>query len=119
MDNNYNPQDPMQQPSQQPNGQMNTMAIAALVCGVLAVILSFFSDIYTCILALVLGVVGIVLGAKGMKIAKTTGNGNGLAIGGFVCGIVGTFFAVVMLACAACVLCTAGSVLSGLSSYYY
>lgn len=102
MDNNYK--------------QTNTMAIGALVCGILAVVLSLFSNIYTCILALVLGIAGIVLGAMGMKAAKATGTGHGLAVGGLVCGIIGTVFAVAMLACVATVLCAYGEFLGGLAS---
>lgn len=111
MDNNYN-----YNPVQPEAPKTNTMAIGALVCGVLAVILSLISTIYTCVIALVLGIVGIVLGAKGMKVAKTTGTGNGLAIGGLVCGITGTVFAFAVFACVAYALCVYSSFLGGLAS---
>ena len=77
MDNNY------QNNPQQPN-QTNGMAIAALVCGIIGVVGCFFG--WFAIASLVLSIVGIVLGAKGMQVAKTTGTGNGLAIAGLVCG---------------------------------
>lgn len=110
MDNNY------QNNPQQPN-QTNGMAIAALVCGIIGVVGCFFG--WFAIASLVLSIVGIVLGAKGMQIAKTTGTGNGLAIAGLVCGIVGAAFSLVgaicFLACASASYAADG-LLSGL--YY-
>ena len=110
MDNNY------QNNPQQPN-QTNGMAIAALVCGIIGVVGCFFG--WFAIASLVLSIVGIVFGAKGMQVAKTTGTGNGLAIAGLVCGIVGAAFSLVgeicFLACASAS-CATDSFLSGL--YY-
>lgn len=110
MDNNYN-----YNPVQPEAPKTNTMAIGALVCGVLAVILSLVWTIYTCVIALVLGIVGIVLGAKGMKVAKATGTGNGLAVGGLVCGIIGTVFAFAVFACVAYALCVYSSLVGSLA----
>ena len=50
-----------------------------------------------------LGIVGIVFGALGMKEAKATGTGKGLAVAGLVCGIVGTAVCAIMFACVGCV----------------
>lgn len=107
MDNNFNPMQP-----QAP--KTNTLAVGALVCGILAVILSLIWTIYTCVIALVLGIVGIVLGAKGMKLSKTTGTGHGLAVGGLVCGIIGTVFAFAVFACVAAALCVYSSAVGSL-----
>lgn len=83
---------------------MNVKGIIALVCGILAVVLSFVaSEIWLFVVALVLGIVGIVFGALGMKEAKATGTGKGLAVAGLVCGIVGTAVCAIMFACVGCV----------------
>lgn len=81
----------------------NGMAIAALVCGVLGIVGSFIPIVmyFTAVLA----VLGIIFGVMGMKKAKQTGSGNGLAIAGLVLGIVGTIFALVGIICTASVAC--------------
>lgn len=87
---------------------MNIKSIVALVCGLVGLILSFFTaNVVIPVIALVLAIVGIIFGAAGMKEAKTTGNGRGLAVAGFVLGIIGTVFAVCGVICAiACVAAT-------------
>lgn len=109
MDNNYqnNPQQPK---------QTNGMAIAALVCGIVGVVGCFLG--YFAFVSLILSVVGIVLGVKGMNIAKTTGTGHGLAVAGLVCGIVGAAFSLVGAICTICV-CVSASGLAGLADLYY
>ena len=83
---------------------MNVKAIIALVCGILAVILSLVAtSTVLFIVALVLGILGIIFGAMGMKEAKATGKGKGLAVAGLVCGIVGTAVCAIMFACVGCV----------------
>ena len=116
MDNNYqnNPQQPK---------QTNGMAIAALVCGIVGVV-GFYLMIVTVDLslyklfknALALSIVGIVLGVKGMNVAKTTGAGKGLAIAGLVCGIVGAAFSLIGAICTICVCASVGS-LGALADY--
>ncbi len=116
MENNNQYQQPVyqQQPgyAPPPPAPANTMAIAALVCGVLGIIGSFIPVVmyFTAVLA----VLGIVFGALGMKKAKQTGSGNGLAIAGLVLGIIGTLFALVGIICYASVACALRKGLSGL-----
>ena len=107
MDNNYqnNPQQPK---------QTNGMAIAALDCGIVGVVGCFLG--YFAFVSLALSVVGIVLGVKGMNVAKTTGAGKGLAIAGLVCGIVGAAFSLIGAICTICVCASVGS-LGALADY--
>lgn len=89
--------------------QKNSMSIAALVCGILGIVGSFIPIV--CYFTLILAILGIVFGAKGMKIAKMNGVGNGLAIAGLVCGIIGTVFGAAGAVCyaCACIIGTAGA----------
>ncbi|PKM63162.1 MAG: hypothetical protein CVU97_01570 [Firmicutes bacterium HGW-Firmicutes-21] len=75
----------------------NGMAVAALVCGILGIIGSFipFVNYFT----LVLAILGIVFGAIGLKRAKFSGKGEGLATAGLVLGIVGTAFGAIGVIC--------------------
>ncbi len=88
------------------------MAAAALVCGILGIVGSFIPVV--CYFTTVLAIVGIVFGAKGMKKAKETGTGKGLAVAGLVCGIVGSVFALPMVICTTCVAGAAGAASSSL-----
>lgn len=107
MDNNY------QNTPQQPK-QTNGMAIAALVCGIVGVVGCFLG--YFAFVSLALSIVGIILGVKGMNVAKTTGKGHGLAVAGLVCGIVGAAFSLVGAICTICVCIGVGG-LSSLADY--
>ena len=82
-------------------------SIAALVCGIIGVVGGFVSIGWFAIVALVLALLGIILGSKGMKNAKASGQGKGLAVAGLVLGIIGTVFAgigtICTLVCAAAV----------------
>lgn len=101
--------DEMYTPNPTPEGQeTNKMSIAALVCGILGIVGSFIPVI--CYFALIPAILGIVFGAKGMKIAKITGQGQGLATAGLVLGIIGTALSAfyVCTACAAFALIGAG-----------
>ena len=64
------------------NNNAKSYSIAALVCGILGIVGSFIPVI--CYFALIPAILGIVFGAKGMKIAKITGQGQGLATAGLV-----------------------------------
>jgi len=116
MENNNQYQQPVyQQPpgyAPAPPAPPNTMAIAALVCGVLGIIGSFIP--YVMFFTAILAILGIVFGAMGMKKAKETGTGNGLAIAGLVLGIIGTLFALVGIICYASVACALKKGLAGL-----
>lgn len=97
--------DEMYTPNPTPQGQeTNKMSIAALVCGILGIVGSFIPVISY--FTLVLAILGIVFGSKGMKIAKITGQGQGLATAGLVLGIIGTAFGVIGVLC---IICAAGA----------
>ncbi len=83
------------------------MSIAALVCGILGIVGSFIPVVGY--FTLVLAILGIIFGAKGMKKAKSTNQGKGLAVAGLVLGIVGTSFAVIGILCVACAAAAVGS----------
>ncbi len=99
---------------QQPQQSSSGMAIAALVCGILGIIGSFIPIVMY--FTFVLAVLGIIFGANGLKKAKMTGVGNGLATTGLVLGIIGTAFGLIGVICAVCVLAATGSALNSLSS---
>ena len=93
------------------------ISIAALVCGVVGIVGLFVSNKpVVAIIALVVAIAGIVLGAIGMKKAKANGESKGLAVAGLVCGIVGTALALIGVICAVCVVCAAKAVIDGLQS---
>ena len=75
-------------------------ATASLVCGIIAVICSFLG--YTLIIALILGIVGLVQASK----SKQEGFNGGLRTAGFVLSLIGLIFGAIALvpvfACVAC-----------------
>lgn len=78
----------------------NIKSIVAIACGIVGLVLSLILPGWTCLIALAVSVIGIVFAAMGMKEAKTTNSGKGLAVAGLVCGIIGTVFSFAMLICA-------------------
>ena len=64
------------------------MSIAALVCGILGIVCTFLP--YVSYIAIVLAILGIVFGAKAIKLAKENQEPTGLAVAGLVLGIIGT-----------------------------
>ncbi len=109
MENQDMNQAPAPAPEKAPQGQ--GISIAALICGIIGVgglCISTDNATLNLILTIVVFVcalLGIIFGAKGMKIAKETGKGKGLAVAGLVCGIVGTACAGIAVLCVACVVC--------------
>lgn len=87
-----------------PSPESNKMSIAALVCGILGIVGSFIPVV--AYFTLVLAILGIVFGAKGLKVAKETGEGKGLATAGLVLGIIGTAFGAIGILC---IICAAGA----------
>ena len=91
---------------------MNTgkgLSITALVLGIVATVLAWFYMIN--IVALICGVVGIILAAKGKKAAVAASAPTGMATAGLVLSIIGTVLAGIgFFSCTVCVLCTAGAV---------
>ena len=80
-----------------PNTQSNGLGVASLVLGILSIVCSFIPA-WGWILALIMGLIGTVLGAKARKESQT-----GVATGGFVCSIIGLVFGAVGLVCVACI----------------
>ena len=76
------------------------MGVASLVLGICAIVFSVFPILFWYWGAVILGVVGIILGALAKK------NNAKCATGGLVCAIIGTSLAGLMLI--ACGLCVAG-----------
>jgi len=70
--------------------QNNGKAIAALVFGILAVL--FF---WTSVLDVVPAILAVVFGSLGMSDAKRTGQPRGMALSGFILGLVGALAAMV------------------------
>ena len=111
------------------NKSSKPLSIAALVCGVVGIVSFFatlpamagcagtasnaksYADVEAAargtlatavifpLIGLILSVLGIVFGAVGMKNAKLNGESKGLAVGGLVCGIVGTVFSGIATLC--------------------
>ncbi len=90
---------------------MNTgkgYSITGLVLGIVATVLAWFYMIN--IIALVAGIVGIILAAKGKKTAAAAGAPTGIGTAGLVLSIIGTCLAGIgFFSCTLCVLCAAGS----------
>lgn len=84
------------------------MSVGGMVCGILSIIFCWVP-----VLGLILGIIGISCGAKGMRL----GINKGCGIAGLVCGIIGTvagsIFSIVWLVTAG-LLCE-----SSRSSYYW
>lgn len=64
----------------------------------------------------IIALAGIVLGAMGIKMSKAEGRAKGFAVAGLVCGIIGTFFAIIGVACAACIVANWSSAYSAIST---
>ena len=112
-------QQPMNQPpiNQQPApAPSKGMSIAALVCGILGIVGSWIPVVMY--FTLVLAILGIVFGAKGMKQAQMTNQGKGLATAGLVLGIIGTAFAAIGVICAVACVAAGSAVSTGLTTLY-
>ena len=105
-----------QQPYVQPvQKASNGMSVAALVCGILGIVGGFIPIVMY--FTLVLSILGIVFGVKGMKKSKETGTGHGLAVAGLVCGIIGAAFSGVGVICALACAGAGASALSGIGAW--
>ncbi len=84
------------------------LSVAGLVLGIVSAVLAWFYMIN--IAALVCGIVGIILAAKGKKQAMLAGTPTGLGTAGLVLSIIGTCLAGIgFFSCTLCVLCAASS----------
>ncbi len=83
---------------QQPQQRGNGMATAGFVCGLLAAILGAIPILFY--ISFVLGPIGIVLSAIGIRRANAEPDrgGKGLAIAGLVLGIIGLVLAILWVA---------------------
>ena len=104
---NQNPQ--FNQPSN--NGSSNGISVAALVCGIIGIIGSFIP--YVVYASIIFAILAVIFGSKGMKQAKETGNGKGLAVAGLVLGIISLAFTVIAIICAIALVSAAGCALAG------
>lgn len=85
------------------------LSIAGLVLGIVSTVLAWFYMVN--IVAVVLGIVGIVCAANGKKAAREAGVPGGLGTAGLVLSIIGTCLAAIgFLSCTVCVAIAAGSI---------
>lgn len=70
-------------PPHQPQGQTNGTSVAALVLGILGIVVPF--------IGIILAIIAIVLGHQSKKAIRALNQGGyGMAMAGFVLGIIGT-----------------------------
>jgi len=79
--------------STQAKGKMNGMALAGMIVGIAGVVTICLAP-----LAIILGAVAIILSIVGLKAAKKTGRGRGMAITGLILGALAVVVAVVLVA---------------------
>ena len=76
-------------------------SIAALVLGIIGVVLGWFT--YVSIVSLALSILGIVFGAQGRKACVAAyGKASGMATAGLVLGIIGTCISALGSVCTVC-----------------
>ncbi len=94
------------------------MSVAGLILGIASIVLAWWYMIN--IVALVAGVVGVILAAKGKKAAVAAGAPTGLGTAGLVLSIIGTVIAGIgFLTCTVCVCAAAGAADSLVNSGFY
>lgn len=106
MDQEFNPMNiqPQQNPVEPTQDDGKTLSIVALVCGILGLCVGTIPVVQY--FTLVLSVLAIVFGAKGMEKSKAVyGKASGMAVAGLVLGIVSVALTVAALLCVGCVGC--------------
>lgn len=87
-----------------PKSNLNVPGIVAISAGGVSLVLGmvgcFWGSLVLNVLGAVFGIAACVAGALGLKKAEETGIGKALAMGGLVCGIVATLFALITVKCA-------------------
>lgn len=81
------------------------LGIAGMICGIVAAVFCCWLGIFW-YLVLPCGIAGIILSAIGLTQAKNAGSGNGMAVTGLVCSIVGLTIECIwlMIACFGCMM---------------
>jgi len=74
-------------------GKMNSMALAGMIVGIAGVVTICIAP-----LAIVLGIVAIILSVLGLRTAKKTARGRGMAITGIILGCVAIVVSVALVA---------------------
>ena len=82
------------------NNSAKSKGVASLVLGILSLVVVWFG--YGSLLAMILSIIGIVLGVGARK-ELTPDQGRGLATAGMICSIIGLVLSTLWLL--ACVLC--------------
>lgn len=87
-----------------PKSNVNVPAIVAISAGGVSLVLGmvgcFWGSLVLNVLGTVFGIAACVSGALGLKKAEETGAGKALAMGGLICGIFATLFALITVRCA-------------------
>jgi hypothetical protein len=80
--------------SQQPQVRGgNGIATAAMTCGIIALLLAFIPFIV--VIGIVLGILAIVFGIRGLRRSRAVGRGRGFAVAGIVTGVLAMLAAIV------------------------
>ena len=86
------------------------LAIGSLVCGIIGVVLWFFG--YTCLISVVLGIVGLVLAGN----AKKEGNTEGLRTAGFIVSLIALIIGIIITIYLCLVVALVGTAVNGVFS---
>lgn len=86
------------------------LAIGSLVCGIIGVVMWFFG--YTCIVSVVLGIVGLVLAGN----AKKEGNAEGIRTAGFVISLIALIVGIIITIYLCLVVALVGTAVNGIFS---
>ena len=101
---------------QQPEVKMKSadaghgLAIGSLVCGIIGIVLWFFG--YTCLISVVLGIVGLVLAGN----AKKEGNIEGIRTAGFIVSLIALIIGIIITLYLCLVVALVGTAVNGIFS---
>ena len=112
-----NPAPPIASESrQQPEVKMKSadaghgLAIGSLVCGIIGIVLWIFG--YTCLISVVLGIVGLVLAGN----AKKEGNTEGIRTAGFIVSLIALIIGIIITIYLCLVVALVGTAVNGIFS---
>lgn len=86
------------------------LAIGSLVCGIIGIVLWFFG--YTCLISVVLGIVGLVLAGN----AKKEGNTEGIRTAGFIVSLIALIIGIIITIYLCLVVALVGTAVNGIFS---